>query len=289
MSCLVAFCGWMLVNAMPCAGPARHVSTHTSPVDGVLAAVEAAQADEAVLQQDGNTLMRWSSRRFEPPYELMSVTKSVVALALGKLVDEGRLSLNDSLDKFFPSLGKTPRGKITVEQLLRHTSGLSNVPPEQTSAGPPDIIVQALSQPLINVPGEVSKYNNVAVNLLSGVVEQITGKSLEAYVEATLLLPLGCTRYTWYGDEAGHTWVMTGLALGPTDLAKIGQLMANRGIWQGRRIVSAGWVERLSTPSPLARNSGLLWYVTLPGFGGQFPYAATDWLARFVSTSDGVR
>ena len=236
------------------------------PVDGMLfrragVLVEAAQeakADQLLLLRRGKVITSWTSMHYEPPHQLMSVTKSVVALAIGRLIDEKKLRLDDRLDRYFPAWNNDPRGKITVEQVLEQSTGLSTSFPY---ADLDDCIAEALRQSLKFMPGSHWEYNNDAVNLLSGIVEHITGSSLEKFVQEVLFLPLGIESWTWYKDTVGHTWVMTGLAIGPADLGKIGQLVLNLGAWNDKQLLSKIWVTRLSQRSKLFSGYGALWWV----------------------------
>ena len=224
----------------------------------LIAAAQRIDADQLLVLRNGVQVVRWTSGRFDAPHQLMSVTKSVVALAIGKLVDDGKIRLSDRLDHFYPILRRDPRGAITVEQVLEQTSGLGSTYPE-SEAG--DVIEVALSQPLLHVPGTKWVYNNDAVNLLSGIVQSVTGKTLEKYVEQVLFTPLEIKMWSWDADAQGHAWVMCGLALGPDDLAKIGQLVLDEGRWSSRQVLSRDWIRRLLQPSVAFKNYGALWWI----------------------------
>jgi CubicO group peptidase (beta-lactamase class C family) len=250
-----------ILSCIACAATGPAYRNAGAPTNALVAAAQGADADELLVLRNGVPIVRWSSARYEGLHELMSVTKSVVALALGKLVDDGKIRLSDRLDSYFAVLRDEPRGAITLEQVLEMSSGLGSDFPHEELA---DIIDEALKQPLLHAPGSTWFYNNDAVNLLSRIVEVVDGGSLEQYVQRTLFEPLGISKWSWYADEHGHTWVMTGLAIGPDDFSKIGQLVLDKGMWHGQQIVSQAWINRLSQPSAAWDGYGALWWI---GFG----------------------
>lgn len=254
MKCLVLS---LALGLVACAGFHATPARAPDPSAALIDAARHIDADQLLVLREGAPIMRWTSGRYEAPYQLMSVTKSVVGLALGRLVDDGKLRLEDRLDRFYPEWRDDPRGGITVEQVLQHTSGLGSTFPHSELD---DILEEAMCQPLQHPPGEKFFYNNDAVNLLSGVIEALTGHALEQYIKQVLFDPLQIADWSWYADNHGHSWVMTGLALGPDDLAKLGQLVLDGGRWHGQQILSEAWIRRLSQPSRAAEDHGLLWW-----------------------------
>lgn len=103
---------------------------------------------------------------------------------------------------------------------------------------------------MIHRPGEIYIYQGAMSVLLGGVVEKVTGKNLRQYTESTLFEPLGISNYDWFShDVTGDYLGSSGLYLRTRDLAKLGQLYLNRGIWNGRRIFSEQWADESLIPS----------------------------------------
>jgi CubicO group peptidase (beta-lactamase class C family) len=214
-------------------------------------------ADHLLILKNGTVLLDWSSGRYSEPYQLMSITKSIAALAIGPLFDLGKLNLDDRLGMFFPDLSGLPQENITIEQVLHHTSGLARSLPDGDIE---DYVQAALHLPLEKDPGTEYLYNNAAVQLISGIIEQTTGKTLAVYAQENLFSALGIKDWTWDADKAGHTFVAAFLAMSPHDLGKIGQLIIQRGVWNGQQVISSKWIESLKKPSSVWPYYGLLWW-----------------------------
>ncbi len=195
--------------------------------------------------------------------ETMSATKSIVSLAIGRLIDEGKIaSLDQPVWAFFPEWKQGRKQSITLRHLLNHTSGLQAQPTTEEIYAAPDFVRLALAAELSDEPGSKFFYNNKAVNLLAGVVRAASGKPLDEYVRDFLFAPLGITDWQWSRDRAGNPHAMSGLKLRAIDLAKIGQLLADGGVWRGRRIVSERWIAQSTAPGqPLMKWCGLLWWL----------------------------
>lgn len=121
--------------------------------------------------------------------------------------------------------------------------------------------VRALAAELSDAPGIRFSYNNKAVNLLAGIIEIASGVRLDLYIAGKIFQPLGITDYKWGLDASGVPFAMAGLQLNAVDFAKIGQLVLNKGEWNGRRIVSEQWIdESLKQGQPYYNLAGLLWW-----------------------------
>lgn len=138
-------------------------------------------------------------------FEVGSVTKQFTAAAILMLQEQGKLSVKDDLTKHlpdFPTHGQT----ITVEHLLTHTSGIPSYTgmPDWFTKIRQDMTVDQLigtfrGQPLEFNPGERWKYNNSGYVLLGAIIEKVSGKSYERFVEDEIFQPLGMTR-SYYGS-----------------------------------------------------------------------------------------
>ena len=142
----------------------------------------------------------------EMVFRIGSVTKQFTAAAILKLVEAGKLSLSDEIGRFLPDY--PTRGKrITVEQLLNHTSGirsLTGMPawPSHTREDwtPAQLIAFFQNEPLDFEPGTGWKYNNSGYLLLGAIIEKVSGKTYEDFLAETIFRPLGMER-TRYGSD----------------------------------------------------------------------------------------
>ncbi len=107
----------------------------------------------------------------------------------------------------------------------------------------PDPVKFILDRPIIREPGTQFQYSGANSMLLSAIMKEVTGMSLEVFAKSNLFDPLEINRYQWDSYVDGHTNTDGGLGLRPRDMAKIGQLMLNKGQWNGDQIISQEWVN----------------------------------------------
>lgn len=197
------------------------------------------------------------------PIELMSATKSVVALGIGLLLADGHLeSLDAPVSTWFPEWRQGRKADITVRMLLDHTSGLQNSPNAGAEIYPaPDVVQLALAAELDSAPGEEFAYNNKATNLLAGVIARASGQPMDEYLRARLFAPLGIEPGDWHRDQAGNPHAMAGLPLTARDAARLGQLLLDDGrTGDGTRLLPEGFADELLAPSARSERVGLLWW-----------------------------
>ncbi|ETT77246.1 hypothetical protein C173_05381 [Paenibacillus sp. FSL R7-277] len=183
-----------------------------------------------------------------------SITKSVTSLLIGIAIDKGYLKgINEPIESFFPEykeLFDSPdKRSITLEHLLSMTSGLHF--PEWTDW---NYMIQpmtetkdwnqfVLSQPMDSRPGEIWNYNTGGSQLMAAILRKTTGQSELDFAKEHLLGPLGIDSVKWPRSPDDSNSGGFGLKMKPRDLAKIGQLVLNRGVWDGKRIVSEAWIR----------------------------------------------
>ena len=222
----------------------------------------ATSSDALVILKNGKLVGEWYFGKPRTPIETMSVTKSVVGLAVGLLIDAGQVaSLDVPVYGLFPEWNQGKKRAITLRHLVDHTSGLQVDTVEEIYASP-DFVKLALAAELSEDPGSRFLYNNKAVNLLAGVVQAASGERLDRFLDRTLFQPIGIREHEWELDKAGNPHGMAGLSLHPVDLARIGQLMLGRGAWGGARVLSQDWVDASTRPDqPLSPTNSLLWWL----------------------------
>lgn len=216
--------------------------------------------DALLVVEDSRVVLEAGS--LDRRYELMSVTKSVVSLAVGQLVDEGKLKLDQPVSDFVEAWKGTPKAAVLVRHLLDHTSGLEDKRTTEDIYASSDFVKFAIDAELKHPPGTTFFYSNRAVNLLAAVVEKAAGVPLDVWTKAHLFAPLGITDVGWSTDPAGHPHAMSGIQMRPADLAKLGQLVLDGGRC-GKQVVSNDWLEA-STRSyqEVGFNPhGLLWWL----------------------------
>ncbi len=228
------------------------------------AKAESEDSDAVVVIKDGLLIADWDFGKKRGPIHAMSATKSVVNLAVGRLIDEGKIkSLDQPVSDFFLEWRQGRKRKITIRHLLNHTSGLEDQPTTSEIYPSPDYVQFALAADLVADPGTKFFYSNKATNLLAGVVLKASGRPLDEYVKREIFAPLEIVDFTWSKDDAGNPHGMAGLSINAVDLAKLGQFMLDEGVWHGHRIVSRAWVsESTRQGQPYDATCGLLWWRT---------------------------
>jgi CubicO group peptidase (beta-lactamase class C family) len=202
------------------------------------------------------------------PIVAMSASKSIVGLAIGRLIGDGKLSLDTRIADLFPAWQTPGKDRITVRHLLSHTSGL-----DPSRAQPSESIEDhAAKAVLVFEPGTRFQYNNGAVDFLAVVATRAAGMPFDAYVQQTIFEPLDIVGAQWMRDAAGVARGAGELVIRPVDLAKLGQLMLDGGAWHGRQIVPREWVAQATAASqPFTDDYGLLWWRD-----GSFSYVVSD-------------
>lgn len=257
---LVALLGSGFGTARAQPGREATVRLDTAVIGALDRAARASHTDALLVLHDGAPVIEWSVGPDEP-IELMSATKSVVGLAVGRLLTMGLLdSLDQPVHTVYPEWRQGRKRAITVRHLLTHTSGLQDLPSTDPEVYPsPDVVQLALAAELDDTPGRTYRYSNKAVNLLAGLVHRLSGRPLDRFVADELFRPLGIERFVWMHDPAGTPYAMAGLALRARDLARLGTLVLERGTWNGQRLIDPAVVEAMFTPSARLPTYGLLW------------------------------
>ena len=133
----------------------------------------------------------------------------------------------------------------------------------------PDRYRYVLERPIVLEPGTRWTYCGGATALLGRIIAKGTGKSLHAYARDMLFDPLGMGPTDWYSGRDGELIAASGIRMLPRDLARIGQLMLNGGIREGRAVVPSEWIARCATavaPVDEMREYGYQWYLGRFGF-----------------------
>lgn len=181
------------------------------------------------------------------PHVLNSVSKTFTATAVGFAVTEGKLKLTDKVISFFPD--KLPAEvsdnlkKLEVRHLLTMSSGHDVEPSRRNMDADADWIKEWLAAPIVHEPGTFFVYNTLGTYMLSAIVQKVTGEKIIDYLYPRLFRPLGIVGATWLESNAGINTGGWGLYLKTEDLAKMGQLILQKGEWNGKQIIPAEWIE----------------------------------------------
>jgi len=219
----------------------------------------------------------------ETPHDVASVTKSVTTTLLGAALQAGSLDRLDRpvvelLGRDGASLGRAKR-RITLEHLASMRSGfvcgLEPGEPELIAMmHSPDWVGFTLALPMSAPPGRRFAYCSPGTHLLSAAITELTGESQADFAAHGLFAPMGIVPGDWPRDPAGRSHGWGDLRLRPHDMAKLGLLMLHDGVWNGQRLLPAGWVAA-ATRSRGAVGAGgdgygLGWWVLSGELAGAF-------------------
>lgn len=176
-------------------------------------------------------------------HKLHSATKSFTATAVGFAEAEGLLELEDPVADFFPGLDARMRVRDLLTMRTGHARGLSGATTRLRKTG---WVGEFLEEPVVDRPGRGFRYSSTTSHVLSAIVQQVAGTPVDEYLRPRLFEPLGIDDYTWERDPAGVSSGGNGLSLRPHDLLSFGVLYLQDGVWEGRRVLPAGWAGKAS-------------------------------------------
>jgi CubicO group peptidase (beta-lactamase class C family) len=229
------------------------------------------RTDALLIIRNGKIIFERYARNFQKDslHLTWSVSKSIIQTLYGIAVKNDVLKLDDPGYYHFEALGKDEaHKKITVRHLLNMSSGLdaeegyesgplkSSVVAMLYTRGRKDMGTFCSSLPMRAEPGTQVYYSSCDTNILSAILKNVYGK--DAYNDLPfkqLFLPLGIKNATFEQDASGTYVGSSYLYLNARDLAKIGYLYLNDGVWDGNRLLPEGWVNFTMTPAPAYKTT----------------------------------
>jgi CubicO group peptidase (beta-lactamase class C family) len=214
-----------------------------------------------------------------------SVSKSFISTAVGIACDEGLLSVEDDVISFFPDILPDQISEnlaaMKVKHLLSMNTGHQTDTLGRIITGDIHWAKRFLSLPVENRPGSLFVYNSGASYMLSAIITKVTGMRAVDYLRPRLFNPLGIQDVWWEESPEKISYGGWGIHVSPEDMLKLGVLYLNKGLWQGRRIISEEWVDAASSfVSDNSERKDPDWKV---GYGYQF------WRCRYNSfRADGA-
>ena len=204
----------------------------------------------AMVVKDGSVIYsRWQSKGAEDkPHALHSVSKTFTSSAVGLAISEGKLKLTDKVIDFFPDqlpdeVSENLRA-MTVRDLLTMSCGHDSEPSVRNAET--DWVTAFLAHPVVHKPGTHFLYNSMGPYMLSAIVQKVTGEKVRDYLTSRLFEPLHIDKPQWDESPQGISCGGWGLYLKTEDLAKMGQLLLQKGKWNGRQVLPAEWVAEMS-------------------------------------------
>ncbi len=213
---------------------------------------------------------RWTSE---------SVAKSVTSLLVGAAIEDGKLRLDDRIDRFAPELTGSAYDGVTVRQLLMMSSGAGWVEDYADQASDlarfydidergGDALFETLRRlPRVHQPGSTFHYNTVEAHLAGLVVSRAVGMSLADYLSEKIWQPYGMERDAlWRVDHKGREVAGCCLAMTLADYARIGEFALDDGVADGKRVTPPGWIAQstrveIANDRPPPYGYGYFWWI----------------------------
>lgn len=202
------------------------------------------------------------------PHATFSMCKTLTGIAVGILIDEGKLSLSSPVISFFPEyktqLARTKHGQLRIFHLLEMSTG--NPFNEAGVVASENYLQSYFETPLRTEPGSIFAYNSMNSYILSSIVTRVAGCSLTEFLTERIFAPLAITNHFWELSSEGVEKGGWGLYLSTRAMAKIGQLFINRGVWEGKRIISEDFLDLMTKK-----------HMSVPASVGVFNYGYHIW------------
>lgn len=187
-------------------------------------------------------------------HDTRSSFKSYTSLLLGIAIDRGLIKNVDvPVYTFFPEntafAADTLKRKMRIRDLLEMRAGLDceewngSKDCENAMSEAVNWVDFSLALAMKDRPGRSWAYNSSSPMIISGILRKASGMPVMAFADRYLFGPMGITRYRWTVDPAGNGMTAGSFYLLPSDMLKIGQLVSNKGIYRGKRIVSERWIK----------------------------------------------
>lgn len=261
-----------------------------------------------VLNEHGKTVYE-QYYGFNTRYSLnpiSSVTKSITSLALGICIDRGLItSIDEPVEKYFPEYSsrftESPlKKRITLKHLLNQTTGLKWDEwffPYNYSSNSLIALLESdanwldhfFSLPIDTIPGVKFNYNSLSSQVIAEVISRVSAMPFDEFMVGNIFKPLGISSYNWdkYPNNPYPAW--GGISLSTFDMARIGLLMLNQGIYRNQRLISEQWVSSsVSIESVFNQDTGygLHWWIEhqpnepfmyyAAGYGDQYVFVVPE-------------
>lgn len=216
----------------------------------------------------------WEPYGPELVHTMYSMSKSFTSTAVGFAVAERKLSVDDKVVSFFPddlpAEVSENLAAMRVKDLLTMSTG-NEKEPTQMCIKSENWARTFLAQTIAHKPGTQFMYNSAATYMCSAIVQKVTGQTVLEYLTPRLFNPLGISGMRWETCPRGINTGGWGLSIQTEGLAKFGQLLLQKGTWQGQQIISSAWIDEATS-----------FHIQQPGGDKpDRPKAKNDWLQGY--------
>lgn len=203
-----------------------------------------------MVLRHGNVIGEKYNEPFAAEYShtLYSASKTFTAVAVGLAIQDSLLHLDDHLIDFFPyvlpDVVSDSLAAITVHDLLCMQSGMPVDTRMRTVEK--EWLHFYLAQPMLAMPGTRFNYDSIVTYLLSAIVQSVEGQKIIDLLKKRIFTPLGITEVAWEESPEGISCGGWGLYLQLESMAKFGQLLLQRGQWNGEQLIQSEWIDLMT-------------------------------------------
>jgi len=203
-----------------------------------------------VILQHGKTLAEGWWKPYSPDirHQLFSLSKSFTSTAAGFAVTEGLISLDDPVVSFFPEKSPKDANEHLKAMKIRHLLSMSTGHEKEPAINGEvrDWVKLFLATAPTKEPGTHFLYNSLATYMVSAIVQKVTGMTVRDYLMPRLFTPLGIPDPEWDCCPKGINAGGWGLWLNPREIARFGQFLLQKGVWEGKQLIPADWIDTAS-------------------------------------------
>jgi CubicO group peptidase (beta-lactamase class C family) len=223
---------------------------------------------DSIMISQGTDVFKHKFKNEDTLNDLRSISKPIIGLALGIAIENGLklngvpLTLDTKIFPFFKNRVKITNEKnidklekVTLKHVLTHTIGYAEgllFSKDIKEIDPFTLLDYVFNYKITYEPGECFVYSNVGPYILSALIQEEIGLNLSEWVNQILFQKIGIKKFEWknYGKYCAGA---TGLKISHDDLHKIGQILLEKGVYEGKQLVSRQWVESMTVvqiPTP---------------------------------------
>ena len=224
-----------------------------------------------MVLRHGNVVAEGWWKPFDASYKhtLYSLSKSFTSSAIGFLVTEGKITVEDPVLKYFPQDAPAMPSEYLKAMKIKHllTMNTGHEKEANLRASTDTWVKTFLHHEVKFEPGTHFLYNTPATYMLGAIIHKVTGQTLEEYLKPRLFEPLSIEGYDWEKSPQGLNTAGYGLRVKTEDIARFGQLYLQKGQLQGKKILPEAWINEATNKQTTSQTGDNDWS---QGYGYQF-------------------
>jgi len=196
-----------------------------------------------------------------------SMAKTVNAILIGKLIEEGKIaSVDDDVKKYVPQLKQIPEGQLTIKDVITMSANIDwkesywnifSMTAESYYGEDLDALMTKLKLRKNNQQGKIWEYQSCCTQILGYIIKNISGKTISEYTQEILWQPLGMENDALWSTDKTNGIEKSFCCLNATarDFAKLGKFMLDKGQIDSTQIINAAWINDMVTPATYLKTA----------------------------------